>query len=96
MSGLMIGAIVWSVLTGFLIILMIYRATLMNHEDDQLFLSDSEGSMAREQAELLVRLNKLEPVIKSVAWASGVLLAGLGSFWVYRSFQAQTVIQSML
>ena len=46
----------------------------------------------REQAELLVRLNKVEPVIKSVAWASGILLVGLGSFWVYQSFQAPTVL----
>lgn len=92
MSGLMIGLIVWSVLTGILIIMMIYRATLLNHEDDQLFLSDGERGMAKEQAELLVRLNKVEPVIKSVAWASGILLLGLGSFWVYQSFQAPTVL----
>jgi hypothetical protein len=92
MSGLMIGLVVWSVLTGFLIILMIYRATLLNHEDDQLFLSESENSMAREQAELLVRLINLEPVIKSIAWASGLLLVGLGSFWLYQSFQAPTVL----
>ena len=92
MSGLMIGLVVWSVLTGFLIILMIYRATLLNHEDDQLFLSESENSMAKEQAELLVRLNKLEPVIKSIAWVSGILLVGLGGFWLYQSFQAPTVL----
>jgi hypothetical protein len=87
MSGLTMGLIVWGVLTGFLIILMIYRATLLNHEDDQLFLGAGESNMAREQAELLVKLNKLEPVIKSVAWASGILLVGLGSFWFYQSLQ---------
>src|SRR5262245_44357638 len=92
MSGLMIGLIVWSVLTGFLIILMIYRASLLNHEDYHLFLSNSQSSMAQEQAELLVRLNKLEPVIKSIAWASGILLVGLGGFWVYQSLQAPTVL----
>jgi hypothetical protein len=92
MSGLMIGLIIWSVLTGFLVILMIYRATLLNHEDDQLFLSAGEANMAKEQEELVAKLNKLEPVIKSVAWASGILLVGLGSFWLYQSFQAPTVL----
>jgi hypothetical protein len=92
MSGLMVGLIVWSVLTGFLIILMIYRATLMNHEDDQLFLSSSETGPAREQAELMVRLNKLEPVIKIIAWTSGILLVGLGCFWLYQGFQAPTIL----
>lgn len=92
MSGLTIGLIVWSVLTGSLIILMIYRATLMNHEDDQLFLSAGESNMAKEQAELLVRLNKIEPVIKSIAWASGILLLGLGGLWAYQSFQSSVAL----
>ena len=92
MSGLMIGLIVWSVLTGILIVLMIYRATLVNHEDDQLFLSAGENSMAREQAELVVQLNKLEPVIKVCALASGILLLSLGGVWVYQSFQTPTVL----
>jgi hypothetical protein len=87
MSGLTIGLIVWSVLTGVLIIMMIYRATLMNHEDDQLFLSAGESNMAKEQAELVAKLNKIEPLIKSVAWASGLLLVSLGGFWFYQSLQ---------
>ncbi len=92
MSGIMIGFIVWSVLTGILIVLMIYRATLVNHEDDQLFLSAGENSMAREQAELVVQLNKIEPIIKGVALASGILLMTLGGVWVYQSFQAPTIL----
>lgn len=92
MSGLTIGFTVWGVLTGFLIVLMIYRATLLNHEGDQLFLSAGESGMAKEQAELVAKLNKIEPVIKSMAWASGILLAGLGGFWFYRSIQASAAL----
>ena len=92
MSGLTIGLIVWSVLTGVLIIMMIYRATLMNHEDDQLFLSAGESNMAKEQAELVAKLNKIEPIIKSVAWASGILLVGLGGFWFYQSLQTTAAL----
>lgn len=92
MSGLMIGFVVWSVLTGVLIVMLIYRATLLNHEDDQLFLSAGESSMAKEQAELLVKLNKIEPLIKSIAWASGIMLVGLGGFWFYQSLQASSAM----
>ena len=92
MSGLTIGLIVWSVLTGVLIIMMIYRATLMNHEDDQLFLSAGESNMAKEQAELMAKLNKIEPIIKSIAWASGILLVGLGGFWFYQSLQTTAAL----
>ena len=87
MSGLTIGLIVWGVLTGFLILLMIYRATLVNHEDDQLFLSSGESQMARDQAEVVAKLNKVEPLIKAMAWASGLLLISLGGFWFYQSLQ---------
>lgn len=87
MSGLTVGLVVWGVLTGFLIILMIYRATLMNHEDDQLFLGAGENQMAQEQVELVAKLNKIEPLIKAVAWASGLLLLSLGGFWFYQSLQ---------
>jgi hypothetical protein len=83
---------VWGVLTGFLIVLMIYRATLMNHEDDQLFLSAGESNMAKEQAELVAKLNKLEPVIKSLAWVCGIMLVGLGAFWFHQSMQASAAM----
>ena len=39
----------WGGLTVVLIVLLIYRSTLTMHEDDQLFLDDSEAHMAKDQ-----------------------------------------------
>ena len=91
MSGLMMGTIVWGVLTGILVILMLYRAMLVNHEDDQLFLSQGETAMAKEQQELLARLNKVEPLVKGLAVVSGILLLVLGGVWAYQSLNGPTV-----
>ena len=36
---------IWGVLTGILVLLLIYRSTLAMHEDDQLFLNDAESHL---------------------------------------------------
>ncbi|MBI2682403.1 MAG: hypothetical protein HYX26_04170 [Acidobacteriales bacterium] len=53
--------IVFGVLLAVLIMLLIYRSTLEMHEDDQLFLTEGESGMAKEQAEVLAKLSKVEP-----------------------------------
>ena len=43
-------ATVWGVLTGVLVILLIYRSTLTMQEDEQLFLDDTKSAMEHFQA----------------------------------------------
>jgi len=64
MSFLVWLLIVWGVLTTVLVILLIYRSTLTMHEDDQLFLDDSESHMQQEQLELMAKVNKINPVVR--------------------------------
>jgi hypothetical protein len=84
MSTLMWPLIVWGVLTGVLIILLIYRSTLTMHEDDQLFLDDSASGMAQEQAEIMHKLNKVTPFVKWLGAASGVLILVIAGMAVYQ------------
>ena len=75
--------IVWAVLTAVLIILLIYRGTLNMHEDDQLFLDDAQAHMAREQQELIVRMNRLQPWVRlfgACSTALIVIIAGLALY----------------
>ncbi|HXW88972.1 MAG TPA: hypothetical protein VEK33_00355 [Terriglobales bacterium] len=84
MSMLMWPLIIWGVLTGVLIILLIYRSTLTMHEDDQLFLDESASGMAQEQAEIMHKLNKVTPFVKWLGAASGVLILVIAGVAIYQ------------
>jgi hypothetical protein len=84
MSMLMWPLIVWGVITGVLIILLIYRSTLTMHEDDQLFLDESASGMAQEQAEIMAKLNRVTPFVKWLGAASGLLILVIAGLAVYQ------------
>jgi hypothetical protein len=79
---MMLG-IVWAVITAALIIVLIYRSTLSMHEDDQLFLDESTANVRAEQEALLKRMNKITPLVRILAGASGLLILVLAGMWVY-------------
>ncbi len=76
--------IVWGVLTAILIILLIYRSTLTMHEDDQLYLSDSESHMQQEQTEILAKMKQLTPLLRVLGAASGLLILVIGGMFIYQ------------
>jgi len=84
MGMLMWPLVVWGVLTAVLIILLIYRSTLAMHEDDQLFLSESESQMERDQIEIMQKLNKVTPIVKWLGAASGALILVIGGMALYQ------------
>ena len=75
--------IMWAVPTVVLIFLLIYKSTLTMHEDDQLFLDDAESQLAQEQAELMQRMDKIQPYIRGLGVASGVLIVMIFGLWIY-------------
>lgn len=83
MSPMLMLAILLGVLLVVLTVLVIYRNTLEMHEDDQLFLAEGESHMAKEQAELQVKMNKIEPMVRWVGAASAVVLLALVGMWLY-------------
>lgn len=76
--------IVWGVLTAILIILLIYRSTLTMHEDDQLYLSESESHMQKEQTEILAKMKQLTPLLRVLGAASGLLILVIGGMFIYQ------------
>ena len=84
MPTLFVLLIVWGVLTAALIALLIYRGTLTMHEDDQLFLGESESHMAREQVEIMEKVNRLGPFLKVLGTASAVMILGIAGLAIYQ------------
>jgi hypothetical protein len=75
--------ILWAGLTIVLIVLLIYRSTLAMHEDDQLFLDSAEAHMAKEQEELIVKMNRIEPWVKICGAGSAVLFVVIAGLMLY-------------
>ncbi|MBS1852703.1 MAG: hypothetical protein JST79_17495 [Acidobacteria bacterium] len=84
MSPLVGLLIVWGVLTAILVILIIYRSTLIMHEDDQLFLGESESHIQREQTELMHKVDKLNPFVRWLGAASGLLILVIAGLAIYQ------------
>jgi Tfp pilus assembly protein PilN len=81
--GLLWLLIAWGVLTGVLIVLLIYRSTLTMQEDDQLFLDESASAMAKEQTELMAKVNKITPLVKVLGATSGGMILVIAGWAVY-------------
>jgi uncharacterized membrane-anchored protein YhcB (DUF1043 family) len=77
-------ASVWGVLTGVLVILLIYRSTLTMREDDQLFLDDTKSALEQEQAEIMAKVNKLNPFVKILGAVSGLMFLVLAGMFIYQ------------
>lgn len=88
MASLMWPLVAWGILTGILVVLLIYRSTLVMHEDDQLFLDESESHMEKEQIELMKKVDKITPIVKWLGAASGVMILAIGGVAVYQALQA--------
>jgi hypothetical protein len=64
-------------------VLLIYRGTLNMHEDDQLFLDEAESHMAKEQQELIVKMNKIQPWVRIFGACSALLIVVIAGLFVY-------------
>ncbi|MFI5090855.1 MAG: hypothetical protein ACHP7P_12420 [Terriglobales bacterium] len=87
MSHLMMLFIAWGGITVVLIVLLIYRSTLTMHEDDQLFLDDSSMHMQEEQMALQRRMGKIQPFLRVLGVASGLLIVVIAGVWVWQGLQ---------
>lgn len=70
MSFMPVMWIVWGVVVVIMAGLHIYRSNLTKNEEDQIFLDDSFDHEKAEQAAIVARVNKVEPVLKIAEWVA--------------------------
>lgn len=79
--------IVWGVVTAIFLALVAWRSVLSSHEDDQIFLDAAEEHMAREQRELVSKINSLSRPLMASGITSGVLLLLIAGIFVYHGLK---------
>jgi hypothetical protein len=79
--------ITWGVVTAIFLMLIIWRSLLASHEDDQIFLDAAEEHMAKEQRELVAKINKLSSPILTSGIMAGVLLLAIAGIFVYNGLK---------
>ena len=72
----------WAIVSAALVIVMIYRATLTQHETDQLFLGDEESLCHQhvEHERIMKRVKRIRPLCQGLTGATvlmSALIAGL-------------------
>lgn len=79
--------IAWGVVTFVFMLLLVRRSVLASHEDDQIFLDACQDHMAKEQRELVAKINTLSRPILTSGIASGALLLVLAGMWLYNGLK---------
>jgi hypothetical protein len=83
-SPLAIVLMLWGVVTGVLIVLVIYGNTLDSHEDEEIYINKKEEEMMGGiQKVLVAKMERLKKLIFALAVVSGILLLISATIWVY-------------
>jgi uncharacterized membrane protein YjfL (UPF0719 family) len=90
MFGLLVA---WGILTGILIVLLIYKSTLTMHEDDSIFLNESESQMHKDQVEVLAKVRKIGPILKVLGALSGAMILVIAGLFIYQGLTSATTLQ---
>jgi hypothetical protein len=90
MFGLLI---VWGILTGVLIVLLIYRSTLTMHEDDSIDLHETESQMHKDHVEVLDKMKKITPIVKVLGALSGAMILVIAGLFIYQGLSNTTTLQ---
>ena len=93
MSPMFMLLVAWGVLTAILIVLLIYKSTLTMHEDDSIFLNDTESQMQKDQTEVLSKMKKITPIVRVLGALSGAMILVIAGLFIYQGLNIATTPQ---
>jgi hypothetical protein len=63
------------------------------HEDDSIFLNDTESQMQKDQVEVLAKMKKITPVLKILGALSGAMILVIAGLFIYQGLSNATTLQ---
>ncbi len=87
MNAMTVLGVLWAVLTTVLVVILIYRSALTMHEDDQLFLDSAVAHLEKEQQQLRMKQDRLQPYINILGASSGLLVLLMAGLWLWRGWK---------
>lgn len=93
MSPMFMLLVAWGILTAILIVLMIYKSTLTMHEDDSIFLNETESQMQKDQSEVLAKMRKITPIVKVLGALSGLMILVIAGLFIYQGLNMASTPQ---
>ena len=81
---------VWGAIVLALIILKVYAGRLSRDEDDQIILDDSFNHVKSEQAAIMAKVHRIEPIQRAMVWvavAATLVVVGYYAIDIYHQFQ---------
>jgi hypothetical protein len=79
--------IVWGLVTAAFLVLLLRRSLLASHEDDQIFLDSAQEHMAKEQREIVAKIDALSRPIMGTGIIAGILLLVITGMWLYEGLK---------
>lgn len=76
--------VVWMAVTVVFFLIWIYQAMVGLHEDEQLFIDESEAHLAKEQSEVFQQMDRLRPYFLGSLVASVVLGVTTFGAWIFQ------------
>lgn len=73
---------VWGVLVLLLAVLKLYIGRLTQNEDDQVILDDSFNQVKEEQAAIVAKVNKIEPLVQLNLWLVGAMSVFVVGYYI--------------
>jgi hypothetical protein len=77
---------VWGALVLILVAIKMYVSRLSRDEDDQLILDESFDHVKTEQAAIMARVHKIEPIQRVALWLVGVMTLFVIGYYVIDVF----------